>query len=52
MATLWSQSRLNKAKYYPVAQWCNISLNSFLLTFPPQGATTQINNLITGKIKI
>ena len=33
MATSWSQSRLNKANYYPVDQWCNISLNSFLLTF-------------------
>lgn len=33
MATSLSQSRLNKANYYPIGQWCNISLNSFLLTF-------------------
>lgn len=33
MATLLSQSRLNKANYYPIGQWCNVSLNSFLLTF-------------------
>lgn len=32
-ATLQSQSRVNKANYYPRAQWCKISLNSFLLTF-------------------
>lgn len=33
MATLQSQSRLSKSNYCPTALWCNISLNSFLLTF-------------------